>query len=219
MSFLAKRGAALLTVALAVQAAGYYAAEFRGENIPAVRPLGQFPGNIAGWQMVRETTLEKEVQEVLAADDTMSRIYVDPARTSAASLFVAFFKSQRTGRWVHSPKNCLPGAGWEPAESGVMSISLPRGSQPRITINRYIVVRGDEKSVVLYWYQSHNRVIAGEFAAKLWLVADSVRYHRSDTALVRVVVPVREHHDQAAVQTGVEFIRSIFADLEKKLPA
>ena len=111
MSFLGKRGAYLLTAALVIQSAGYYAAEFRAENVPVIRPLGEFPINAAGWQMVRETQLEKEVQEVLAADDTMSRVYLNPAGNSAASLFVAFFKSQRTGRWVHSPKNCLPGAG------------------------------------------------------------------------------------------------------------
>ena len=68
---------------------------------------------------------------------------------------------------------------------------MPGRSEP-IRSNRYVVAHGDEKSVVLYWYQSHNRVIASELAAKFWLVADSIKYHRSDSSLVRVVVPVRD---------------------------
>jgi len=220
MSPAAKHRTILLTIALAIQSVGYYAAEFRDEKIPAIRPLQEFPGKVPGWQVIRETPVEKEVLDVLQADDTMNRLYADPSGSRAANLFVAFFKSQRTGRWVHSPKNCLPGAGWEPSESGFISIAVPRnGSPSQITINRYIVARGDEKSVVLYWYQSHNRVIAGEFSAKIWLVADSVRYHRSDTALVRVVVPVQNNNDQAAVQAGVDFIRSMFPELERQLPA
>ena len=54
-------------------------------------------------------------------------------------------------------------------------------------VNRYVVEHGEDKSVTLYWYHSHNRVIASEFSAKFWAVADSIRYHRSDTALVRVM--------------------------------
>ena len=87
-----------------------------------------------------------------------------------------------------------------------------------IRVNRYVVARGEEKSVVLYWYQSHNRVIAGEFAAKFWLVADSIRYHRSDTALVRVVVPVRAGDIDSAVNNGIAFVQAIFPDLQKQLP-
>jgi EpsI family protein len=98
-------------------------------------------------------------------------------------------------------------------------VSLPGSDPAEVTINSYIVARGDERSVVLYWYQSHDRIIASEYWAKFWLVADSIRYHRSDTALVRVVVPVRNGQTDAALKSGVEFVRAIFPDLRRTLPA
>ena len=86
-------------------------------------------------------------------------------------------------------------------------------------INRYLTARGDEKSVTLYWYQSHDRVIAGEFAARFWLIADSIRFRRSDTSLVKVVVPVRNNDADAATRTGVEFVKTLFPPLARQLPS
>jgi EpsI family protein len=93
------------------------------------------------------------------------------------------------------------------------------GQPEPIRINRYVVSHGDEKSVVLYWYQSRRRVIASEFSAKFWLVMDSIRYHRSDTALVRVTIPVVDNGQDAAARAGVSFVRILFPVLQGYLPA
>ena len=71
----------------------------------------------------------------------------------------------------------------------------------------------------MYWYQSHGRVIAGEFTAKFWLIADSIRYHRSDTSLVKIVVPVHDGYADAATRTAVEFVKAVFSPLAQQLPA
>ena len=159
--------------------------------------------------------VEKEILDLLRADDTLSRVYARSA-DDASYLWIAYFRTQRYGQSPHSPKNCLPGAGWEPVEDARMTIRVPDWDTP-ITINRYVVQHGDERSVSLYWYQSHGRVIAAEWAAKFWLVADSVRYRRSDTTLVRVTVPVREGVQQA-VDTGVQFVQSVFPALVRQVP-
>jgi len=219
MGFLKSRHLLVLTVVLLLQTAVYYAAELRTEALPPFSPLASFPPIVKSWTLVQEYPVEQEVLEVLKADDTLSRVYVDSVKNAGASLFIAFFKTQRTGQSPHSPKNCLPGSGWLPSETGIQSIEIPGSSMPPIRVNRYVVSRGDEKSVVLYWYQSHSRVIAGEFAAKFWLVADSIRYHRSDTALVRVVVPVRAGDIGSALNSGIAFVQAIFPDLQKQLPS
>lgn len=208
--------AQILTLILVIQAVLFYSAS-HGEKTPLNQPLELFPTDLNGWQMIQQGVIEKEVQAVLRADDTLSRTYAGPSR-AAANLFVAYFKTQRTGQAPHSPKNCLPGAGWTQAQTGYLDIVVP-GQQSPIRINRYIVSKGDNKSVVLYWYQSRQRVIANEFAAKFWLVLDSIRYHRSDTALVRVVVPVDRNQDGPATQAGVEFVQVLFPALRQYLPA
>jgi EpsI family protein len=216
MSFLRDKYARVLTLVLLLQAGVYYAVASRGELTPAAAPLAVFPAAVEQWQMLRDLPLEKEVQDVLKADDTLNREYANPEGNGSAYLFVAFFKTQRYGQAPHSPKNCLPGSGWEPTESDVISISVPGRGSP-IVANKYVVAYGDQKSVVLYWYHSHNRVIASEYWAKFWLVADAIRYRRSDTALVRIVVAVRNNDTKAAADTGVRFIQSLFPSLTRQL--
>jgi EpsI family protein len=175
--------------------------------------------------MVREGVIEQEDKDVLRADDYLTREYaasgagsVSGGSVSAGSgsggpvskggsvnLFVAYFRSQRTGQTPHSPKNCLPGSGWAWSVADIVRIDIA-GRQP-IDINRYIVSKGERHAVVLYWYQSRDRVVASEYRAALFTAWDALRYNRTDTELVRVVAPVTE--------PGVEFIRAAFADLRR----
>jgi EpsI family protein len=215
--FLKSAPARVLTAVLLLQMAGFVAVS-RRETVPLARPLSAFPSQLGAWSLVRESPVDQETMEVLRADDVLSRTYADPARGRGASLFVAYFKSQRTGQAPHSPKNCLPGAGWTPSESDVLAISVPGRAQP-ILVNRYVVAKGEDKSVVLYWYQSRNRVIASEYRAKFYLVADAIRYNRTDTALVRVIVPVAGNDAAAATTTAEEFVQAFFMALRRHLPA
>lgn len=212
-----QRSAAILTLVLLAEAVLYYTALGR-ETIPAAHPLEFFARDFAGWQMLQEGVVDKETQAVLRADDILNRSYGNASRPVPALLFVAYFKTQRTGQTPHSPKNCLPGAGWEPISDS--RLEVPVAAEPgRIRINRYVVERGDAKSVVLYWYQARHRVIASEYASKFWLVLDSIRYHRSDLALVRVVVPVAQGDEQLATAVGVEFVQAVYPLLHAYLPA
>lgn len=213
--FLGSRQAQTLTIVLILQAVLIYAGT-RREAVPNPRPLSAFPAQLGEWRLVTEGVTDKEVSEVLRADDVLNRMYARGG--TVVSLFVAYFKTQRTGQAPHSPKNCLPGSGWTPSSAEVVGISIPGLSEP-IRINRYIVAKGPNKSVVFYWYQTRNRVIASEYEAKLYLVLDSIRYNRSDTALVRVVVPVADGNEAAATETGAGFVRSFFAPLRDYLPS
>ena len=217
MNFLNNRSARIVSAVLILQGIVFYSEALRAENAPSPAPLASLPARIAGWQAYKDVKIEQETLDVLKADDTLNRVYLSPTRNANVYLFVAFFKTQRTGQAPHSPKNCLPGNGYEPLESGLIPVAIP-GRAEDIRINRYLTARGDEKSVTLYWYQSHNRVIAGEFAAKFWLIADAIRYHRSDTALVKIVVPVRDGDAAAATRTAVDFAKAVFAPLSRQLP-
>lgn len=215
-SILSSTAARILTGALLLQGVLFYSAS-GGEKAPAEQPLDRFPTQTGNWHMIQQGVVEKEVQDVLRADDTLTRTYAATDGTSA-NLFVAYFHTQRTGQSPHSPKNCLPGAGWSQTSSGYMDVPIPSRNET-IRINRYIIAKGDAKSAVLYWYQTPKRVIANEFDAKFWLVADSVRMHRSDTSLVRIVVPVFGDNDQQAVDTGTRFAQTMYPLLRQYLPS
>lgn len=214
--FLKSRPAQVLSVVLVAQTIGLYAIS-RQEKVPLTRSLEEFPLQFGDWRMFRAGVVEQEIRDVLKADDILNRTYAD-ASNHFANLFVAFFRSQRTGQAPHSPKNCLPGSGWVPSESEIVSVQVPGLDQP-IRVNRYVVAKGDDKSVVLYWYQSHNRVVASEYHAKFYVVADAIRYNRTDTALVRVVVPVLGNQVAAATTTAEQFVQSFFLKLKEYLPS
>ena len=207
----------LLTIVLVVQGGVYYEVRSRSELMPEVPPFSLFPAQLGDWQKAKEYPIDKETQDVLRANDMLSREYVNLSAQTNAFLFIAFFKTQRYGQAPHSPKNCLPGAGWAPTQSGTISIAVAELQGP-IVVNRYVVSKEGDQLLVIYWYQGHHRVIASEYSAKFWLVLDAIRYRRSDTSLVRVTVPVRNDDTDTATKTGVAFVQSLFPALLKQLP-
>lgn len=217
MTVLQGRFAKLLSIVLLVQLFAYYLEARRADYIPNVAPLDTFPTHVGDWVLLRDIPLEKDVIDVLKSDDTLQRMYINPRTNQYAWLFIAFFKTQRTGQSPHSPKNCLPGSGYEPLLNDRAMLEVPGEAKP-IKVNRYVVEKGTDKDAVLYWYQSHGRIVADEFAAKFWSVADAMRYHRSDTALVRISVPVAGNDTDTAINAAYDFTRTIFPPLLKQLP-
>ncbi len=217
-NFLSSRSARILTVVLLAQASLFYGFSSRHENVPFHKPLDNFSFDSSNWNLVENVDIDKDTLDVLKADDLLSRVYQNKQTGDVATLFVAYFSTQRTGKAPHSPKNCLPGSGWAPSQAGTIDISVAGQAQP-IQVNKYVVAKGQNESIVFYWYQSHNRVVASEYSAKVYTVADSIRYNRSDTSLVRVVVNVNDGDTQKATATAVSFVKAFFQPLKEYLPA
>jgi EpsI family protein len=214
LKFLQSSAALAATAIIVIQGALLYSAN-RPETVPSSRSLAAVPTMLGLWRLTQEGVVDQETRDVLQADDLLNRYYSDGS--AGANLFVAAFRSQRTGKAPHSPKNCLPGSGWEPLVSDEYSFDPGVGAP--ITVNRYVVAHGDDRSLVLYWYQSRDRVVAGEYKAKFWVVVDSMRLNRTDTALVRVVVPIVNRDEEAATKMASDFVRSFYGTLRQYLPA
>jgi EpsI family protein len=223
LKFLNSRAARIVTALLLVQAALLYSA-IRPEIVPPSRPLESMPTTLGSWHQVQTGVIEQEVLDVLKADDILNGGYCssaspDCARTGegSAGLFVAAFRTQRNGKTPHSPKNCLPGSGWVPLSSGELAIDVGR-AEP-ISVNRYLIASGSQRQLVLYWYQSRDRTVANEYKAKFWVMADAVRLNRTDTALVRVIVPVVNRDEAKAQATATDFVKSFYSTLLEYLPS
>ncbi len=209
------RALLLVSAVLALQALGFYLLPEEA-GVVLRRPLSAMPTVVGEWKLLQEGVVEEEVMQVLKADDVISRLYVEPQGNQTADLFVAYFKSQRRGVTPHSPKNCLPGSGWMPVRSDKLLVQVPGRRQP-IETNRYVVAKGQDTSYVLYWYQTHDRVVASEYAARVFLVWDALRYRRSSTAIVRVTVPISGQPEAVAHQAAVAFVQSVFGPLTAAL--
>ena len=158
--------------------------------------------------------------KVLGVDDYLSRVYYRSDR-AAVGLYMGYYASQRQGDTIHSPLNCLPGAGWEPLSQGRLTIANVDGRGNDITVNRYVVQKGLDRQLVLYWYQSHGRVVASEYTSKLYLIHDAIRLNRTDGSMVRVIAPIRHgatDDGAAADQLAQAFVRVLFPPLPAYLP-
>jgi EpsI family protein len=201
---------AVVAVLLAATAL-FLHARSRNEVLPAREPLADFPRQLGEWTGT-DVTIQQEVLDVLGAGDFLLRVYQDSSRRQPyVDLFLAYFPSQRTGDTIHSPKHCLPGSGWLPVESSRVTLSLP-GRLPFLA-NRYVIAKGTDRQLVLYWYLAHDRAIASEYWAKFYLVADSIRLSRSDGSLVRVTTPLRPGETTDAAQARLISFADKFSPL------
>jgi EpsI family protein len=158
----------------------------RIETIAPRPPLSSFPARLAEWSGT-DAQLDPETLRVLGPGDFLLRGYSDSdakADLPYVDLFLAYFPSQRTGDTIHSPKNCLPGAGWTPEENTRVALSLP--GHAAFPANRSVISRDGDRKLVLYWFWAHDRGVASEYWAKFYLIKDAIRMNRSDGALVRL---------------------------------
>ena len=154
------------------------------EVLPPRQPLSTLPEKLGPWTGT-DIEISQDIRDILGNGEFLQRVYQDPSGDQPpVDLFIAYFPSQRAGDTIHSPKHCLPGAGWLPLESGRVPI-VPARRAPFV-VNRYVVGKGPDRQLVLYWYLAHDRTIASEYWAKYYLIADSIRMNRSDGALVRL---------------------------------
>jgi EpsI family protein len=176
-----------------------------------------------GWRGVQEPPFEPNILRILGVDDYLTRAYFTGPRTGVG-LYIGYYKSQRQGDTMHSPLNCLPGAGWEPMRQSFTSVQVARGEgmPPQdITINRLLVQKGLDRQLVLYWYQAHGRVVASEYWSKFYLIRDAVRLNRTDGAMVRVISPIlgESAADEArAEDLARSFVQTVFPKLTQFLP-
>jgi EpsI family protein len=205
-------------VASLIVVAGTYGRTAAGREVAVDRQeLRTLPRALDAWTSVRDLPLPAESLATLGVDDYVSRVYVNAATSQPVSLYVGYYGSQRQGDTIHSPQNCLPGAGWLPVEGG--RIQVPDGNRS-IEVNRYVIEKGLDRQVVLYWYQGRGRIVANEYANKFWLMVDAARVHRTNGALVRVMAPVGRNGAsvESADRAVTDFTRVLLSQLNGYLP-
>jgi EpsI family protein len=185
----------------------------RSGPVPLRGPIASVAPTLMG-VTAKDDTVSDEVRKVAGMTSYVMREY-HPANGSPFSVYVGYYDEQRQGKSIHSPKNCLPGDGWEPVESGVTAISTPSGM---ITVNRYRVAKPGQQALVYYWYQGRGRVAHDELGVKFELLRDAALHGRTEEALVRIVVPVTGTDVSRADQLAREIAPTLVADLDRILP-
>ena len=203
-------------IVLLTATAGFLHARASDEFHPVREPLSSFPRSL-GTRTGVDYPLSQDVLDILGNGDFLLRLYPDSGGAADVDLFIAYFASQRAGDSLHSPKNCLPGAGWFPVHNMTREITAP-GLAP-FPANEYLIAKGEDRKLVLYWYQAHNRALANEYWAKFYLVADAMRYNRSDGSMIRITTPVAHGERIETARTRLlAFAGQVAPQLEPYIP-
>jgi EpsI family protein len=203
---------AALVIAL-LAAAALFGSRASALETPVDRaPLASLPHELGTWQGRDAKPLANDVVALLGVDDYIHRTYVG-ADGAAINLYAGYYHSQRQGDTIHSPQNCLPGAGWRPVSSSTITVMTDGRSAP---VNQYVIQKGLDQQVVLYWYQGRGRVVANEYRNKLLLMWDAATLHRTNGGLVRVMSPVVPGFD--ATREAAAFASALLPKLERLMP-
>jgi EpsI family protein len=148
------------------------------------QPLDTIDRSIAGFSGTDGPPLTEGVLSKLLCDSYLSRLYTNA--NTQADLFIAYYAEQRAGESMHSPKHCLPGAGWEIWDYASAQIPVRDRS---FNVNKYSISKDNQRMLVLYWYQSKNRIVASEYLGKLQLARDTLLHNSTAGSIVRIIVP------------------------------
>lgn len=184
------------------------------QQVMALRaPLETIPTVFEGFRGYDQVISEEE-QRVAGMSDYVLRAFTRDSLV-AFSVYVGYYEQQTQGRTIHSPRNCLPGAGWEALSAGREAVPIAGDT---VLINRYELANGDNRALVYYWYQGRGRVESSEYKVKWDLLRDAALSGRSEEALVRIVVPINgsiADPDALARKIAAELV----PEVEQRLPA
>jgi EpsI family protein len=171
-----------ITAIVLIGIAGIYASQLRhgAATVGTLPVLDHVPTGVGGWRSESLPT-DSTTAAVLDADVILSRVYTRTDGT-AVGLFVAYFAQQQVNSQMHSPRNCLPGSGWNVRRISTETIPLPQGPQ---TVTRMLVARSRSEQEVLYWFRTRGGDLAGEYAVKWDLVKNSLARRPTDAAIIR----------------------------------
>jgi exosortase D (VPLPA-CTERM-specific) len=186
------------------------------ETYPARVSFAEFPSQIGAWSGHRES-LESVYTDQLQMDDYILADYVNG--DEGVNFYVAYYKSQRKGEAVHSPRSCLPGGGWQMRDFGQRSFANIVIDGKALRVNRTLIEMGNERQLVYYWFQQRGRIITNEFAVKWYLFWDALTEHRTDGAMVRLITPLPPaSSEQAADLRLTDFLAKVAPGITRYVP-
>lgn len=174
-----------VVVVLLIGAALFQHTRPRNDVLPPGRPLSSLPFQLGEW-VGRDIAFSPETLASLGPGEFLQRIYQEANGSQPyVDLYLAHGPNLKS-LTHHLPIDCLMGSGWSPREVGTTNLSVP--GYPRFVVNRYLVVKGSERQLVLFWLRAHGRNVSSAGLAELTF--NYFHFKGSDCTLVRINTPL-----------------------------
>lgn len=205
-------------IALAVLLlAGVYTRYFMFQEITLPEtPLQEFPYKLGEWETAEGHALSREVLDILKVDDYVFREFT--RGNGMVSLYIAYYRTHRRFAEIHTPENCQVGGGWEVLGEKRRTLEVTGVNGGKVHFVEALYEKDRIKQVYLYWYQVKGSYLTNFFSYKLNVIMNSLLYHRSDAAFVRITVPLMNDDVDNAVMVGEKFLMDALPFINNIIP-
>ena len=188
----------------------------KGTVVPIKQSLDNFPGTLGKWTCIETGKLPDTVEQILGVDDYINRNYQAP-NGRIINLYVSYFACME-GKGFHSPRNCMPGSGWDVASLKPLTLYIRHSEGTPVVINQMTMQKGAKQQIVLYWYHCRGRIIHSEYMEKIYQVIDSIFKRRTDGSFIRIMAPLDNGDTTFRLNNMKEFTRHVIPLLDEYLP-
>jgi len=184
------------------------------EVIPPRSLFAEFPDELGDWRCTNRETMDDKILANLRVTDYISCAFINSEKDDFTHLYIGYHERQTRDRKsgaaavIHPPEHCLPGSGWDIIESTVVPIDVGAGGEAK----RFVIAKGNRRSLVYFWYQSRGHVIARNYQKIMWMFLDRARRGRTDGSLVRFTIPIR-HGDIETAEAHFQELASMVTPL------
>lgn len=208
----------ILLVSILLFAAGTNYNLTKDDSLKPRKSLKDLPKSIGEWRAIGDHKIDDQDIKILKVDDYILRSYHN-SNGDMIGLYIGYFKSQREGKGIHSPRQCLPGGGWLPVNTAVYQIPRFNYNPETVSVNKLIMEKGLARELYFFWYQGRGRIYASEYWNKIYLVWDGLTKNRTDGALIRVNSSiVGERDENETMRNQIQFIELIIPLLNEYIP-
>ena len=181
--------------------------------VPVAQPLDLFPQRVASWTMTGQARFDERTLEVLKPSDYLSRSYRSDSGQQV-SLYIGYHDGGPQSGPIHSPRQCLPGSGWNRLTDQVREIDVDGKTLVYVSS---IYQKETEKQMFLYWFQVRDAQLTNEYSLKLEQIKNSVLANRRDSSFIRLSLMATDSEEEA-LQTGEQFIQDFYPAISRFLP-
>jgi EpsI family protein len=160
------------------------------------------------WIPVKDIAIDKSILEELKLDDYIFRSYTDGKRI--AILYIGYYGTAKTVGASHDPLVCFPGQGWVIASPKEGIVRLPGGGEQSVNYSVMTATKGEEKELILYWFQSHGETASGTVKQKLNTFLQKLQGKRGRNAFVRISIPIGQAGPDEAYRLAIGFLASFY---------
>lgn len=198
---------------------GIYVHLLRYTRISIQEPvnLEDLPMTLGDWQSGESLIIDEDTKEVLKSSQDLLRSYTD-STNQQIGLFIAYFKDQKYGEQIHSPKHCLPGSGWKITNKESFNVPIQNSPSDQLKINKLIIAKEHYNEIMIYWFYTRSGVITSEYELKFSLAKNALLRNPTDAAFIRINLPLPQRDHSKALQVASKFISDIFPAIQNILP-